>query len=303
MFAFFMSETLLILAAGMGSRYGGLKQLEPVGPSGETLMDYSIYDALRAGFNKLVFVIRRDVEAQFKSAIGQKFAARVQVQYAYQELNRVPTGFSVPAERTKPWGTGHAVLAASEVICEPFAVINADDFYGAASLRVLAEHLRSGTPDYAMVGFILRNTLSQFGTVARGVCRLDSQSFLENVVETTRIEPDGSRARYTEAAGQTHPLSGDEIVSLNLWGFNPSIFSRLEDQFADFLRHHGSDSKAEFYIPSVVNRLVETGKARVKVLRTPDHWFGITYREDRRPVIAGLNDLLSRGLYPTKLWS
>lgn len=298
-----MSETLVILAAGMGSRYGGLKQLDPVGPSGETLMDYSVYDALRAGFNKLVFVIRRDMEAQFGSAIGQKFASRVQVEYAYQEVTRVPAGFALATERTKPWGTGHAVLSALEVVHEPFAVINADDFYGAASFRALAEHLRSGTADYAMVGFILRNTLSRFGTVARGVCRLDEQGFLENVVELTRIQPDGARARYTDAAGQVRSLSGDEIVSLNLWGFNPSIFSRLEEQFAEFLRRHGSDLKAEFYIPSVVNRLVETDQARVKVLRTPDHWFGITYRDDRHSVVAGLNDLLSHGAYPSKLWS
>ena len=287
----------------MGSRYGGLKQLEPIGPGGETLMDYSVYDGLRAGFTKLVFVIRRDMEVQFKSTIGQKFERRVQVQYAYQEREHLPAGFSTPSNRTKPWGTGHAVLSAADVIHEPFAVINADDFYGAASFRELNGHLRSGPADYAMVGFTLRNTLSEFGSVARGVCRVDAQGYLENVTEMTGIEKDGERAKYTDAAGKTHPLSGDEIVSLNTWGFLPSLFPKLKEEFAEFLSHHPDDLKAEFYIPSAVNELVETGHARVKVLRTPDHWLGITYRQDRDSVLAGLNQLIARGEYPTRLWS
>jgi len=297
-----MPETLLILAAGMGSRYGGLKQLEPIGPGGETLMDYSIYDALRAGFNKLVFVIRRDMEAQFRSTIGQKFERRVQVKYAYQELEKLPSGFSLPAGRTKPWGTGHAVLSAAEVINEPFAAINADDFYGATSFRVLAEHLRSGAVDYAMVGFILRNTLSEFGGVARGVCRVDTHGFLQNVTEMTGIEKDDGRAKYTDTNGQVNPLSGEEIVSLNTWGFLPSLFPGLREEFSEFLHRHREDRNAEFYIPSAVNKLVETGQGRVKVLRTPDRWFGITYRQDRESVLAGLNQLITRGDYPAKLW-
>jgi dTDP-glucose pyrophosphorylase len=297
-----MPETLVILAAGMGSRYGGLKQLDPIGPGGETLMDYSVYDALRAGFSKLVFVIRYDMEAQFKSTIGQKFERRVQVQYAYQELEHLPAGFSVPAGRAKPWGTGHAVLAAAEVIQEPFAVINADDFYGSTSFRTLGEQLRSGDPDYAMVGFVLRNTLSEFGSVARGVGRVNAEGFLENVTEMTRIEKDGDRARHTDAAGQTRPLSGDEVVSLNMWGFLPSLFPRLKEEFSEFLRQHGNDPKAEFYIPTAVNKMVQTGQARVKVLRTPDRWFGITYRQDRDSVLAGLNELIDRGEYPARLW-
>jgi len=286
----------------MGSRYGGLKQLDPIGPGGETLMDYSVYDALRAGFSKLVFVIRYDMEAQFKSTIGQKFERRVQVQYAYQELEHLPAGFSVPAGRAKPWGTGHAVLAAAEVIQEPFAVINADDFYGSTSFRTLGEQLRSGDPDYAMVGFVLRNTLSEFGSVARGVGRVNAEGFLENVTEMTRIEKDGDRARHTDAAGQTRPLSGDEVVSLNMWGFLPSLFPRLKEEFSEFLRQHGNDPKAEFYIPTAVNKMVQTGQARVKVLRTPDRWFGITYRQDRDSVLAGLNELIDRGEYPARLW-
>jgi hypothetical protein len=266
-------------------------------------MDYSVFDALRAGFSKLVFVIRRYMEAQFRSTIGEKFERRVQVQYAYQQMENLPSGFSVPPNRTKPWGTGHAVLSAADVIHEPFAAINADDFYGATSFRVLAEHLRSGTADYAMVGFVLRNTLSEFGSVARGVCRVDTQGFLQNATEVTGIEKDGTGARYTDATGKIRALSGDELVSLNTWGFFPSLFPRLKEEFSEFLRHHCDEPKSEFYIPSAVNKLVETGQARVKVLRTPDRWFGITYRQDRESVLAGLNQLIDRGEYPTRLWT
>jgi len=297
-----MGLTLLVLAAGMGSRYGGLKQLDPVGPSGETLMDYSIFDARRAGFDKLVFVIRRDIERPFREVIGRRFEDRLEVEYAFQELSQVPAGFAAPAGRKKPWGTGHALLAGAGAVREPFALINADDFYGANSFRVLAEHLRSGTPDYAMVGFILRNTLSAHGTVARGVCRLDPARFLESVVELTRIEKDGQRAKYSDPAGKVHPLTGEETVSLNMWGFTPSIFDQVNGEFREFLEQHSRDEKAEFYIPTAVNRLVADGQARVKVLQTPDSWFGITYREDRETVVEGLRRLIERGDYPWKLW-
>lgn len=297
-----MGLALLVLAAGMGSRYGGLKQLDPVGPSGETLMDYSIFDARRAGFDKLVFVIRRDIERPFREVIGRRFEERLQVEYVFQELSQVPAGFEAPAGRRKPWGTGHALLAGAGAVREPFALINADDFYGASSFRVLAEHLRSGTPDYAMVGFILRNTLSAHGTVARGVCRLDGARFLESVVELTRIETDGRRAKYSDPAGKVHPLTGDETVSLNIWGFMPSIFAQVNAEFRAFLEQHGQDEQAEFYIPTAVNRLVADGQARVKVLQTPDSWFGITYREDREAVVEGLRRLIERGDYPWKLW-
>jgi hypothetical protein len=265
-------------------------------------MDYSVYDARRAGFDKLVFVIRRDIEGPFRETVGRRFEDRMEVDYAFQELNQVPAGFAIPAGRKKPWGTGHALLAGAGSVREPFAAINADDLYGANSFRVLAEHLRSGSPDYAMVGFVLRNTLSEHGSVARGVCRLNRESFLESVVELTRIERTGDAAKYTDTAQTVHPLTGNETVSLNIWGFTPSFFSHVETQFRSFLTNHGQEEKAEFYIPSVVNILIVSGEARVKVLRTPDSWFGITYREDRDRVVAGIQQLVERGEYPQKLW-
>ena len=294
--------TLLVLAAGMGSRYGGLKQIDPVGPAGETIIDYSVFDAMRAGFEKLVFVIRRDIESAFREAIGARFEKRLPVEYVFQELDKLPPGFSVPPSRKKPWGTGQAILTAAEAITGPFAAINADDFYGAHSFRVLAEHLSSGSPDYAMVGFVLRNTLSEFGSVARGVCRAGTDGYLQGVTEMTKIEKDGARAKYTDQSGATQPLSGDEIVSMNMWGFTPSIFSHLKEQMIAFLKRSGNDEKAELYIPSVVNDLVASRKERCKVLRTTDPWFGVTYREDRPFVVEGIRALIARGEYPQKLW-
>jgi len=298
-----MPKTLLILAAGMGSRYGGLKQIDPVGPGGETLMDYSVYDALRAGFDKVVFVIRRDIEQSFKEKIGRRYEQRVRVEYVYQELNSLPSGFPVPANRKKPWGTGHAILVAAHAIQEPFAAINADDFYGAESFRLLGRHLLQKSPNYAMVGFVLRNTLSEFGSVARGLCRLGPEEFLQNVVELTRIERDGDAAKYTDAAGTIRPLTADEVVSLNLWGFQPQIFQQLEREFIDFLKNYREDEKAEFFVSTVIGRLVGKGEAKVKVLRTPDSWFGITYREDRATVVSGIERLVQSGAYPQRLWA
>jgi hypothetical protein len=294
--------TLLVLAAGMGSRYGGLKQIDPVGPSGETIMDYSVYDALRAGFSKVVFVIRRDIEVAFKQTIGARFEKQIAVEYAFQELDRLPSGFSVPPNRTKPWGTGHAILVAADVVNEPFVAINADDFYGAASFRMLAEHLRAGGADYAMAGFVLRNTLSEFGSVARGVCQSTPDSFLKDVTERTKIEQNCVGPRFTDSDGKVHPLTGDEIVSMNMWGFTPTLFGHLQRQFAEFLAGNGGNEKAEFFIPTVVNALANAGQARVKVLRTPDQWFGVTYREDRPVVLEGVRRLIARGDYPEKLW-
>jgi hypothetical protein len=294
--------TLLVLAAGMGSRYGGLKQIDPVGPGGETIIDYSIYDALRAGFGKVVFVIRSDIEKDFREAIGARFERRTPVEYVFQELNQLPSGFSPPPGRTKPWGTAQAILAAAETIHEPFAAINADDFYGANSFRILAEHLRSGSPDYAMVGFILRNTLSEFGSVARGVCRADDKGFLESVTELTKIEKDGARVRYTDASGAAQSLTGDESVSMNMWGFTPALFEFLREEFTSFLKKHGQEEKSECYIPTVINGLVTTRKVRCRVLRTTDSWFGVTYREDRPFVVEGIRRLIARGDYPEKLW-
>ncbi len=297
-----MQPTLLVMAAGMGSRYGGLKQIDPVGPNGETIIDYSIYDAMRAGFAKLVFVIRKDIELPFRETVGARFERRIPVEYVFQELDKIPAGFSVPEGRTKPWGTTQAVLAAADVIHEPFAVINADDFYGAESFRVLAEHLQSGSQDYAMVGFILRNTLSDYGSVARGVCRVNAQGFLEGVEELTSIVRDGDRARNTAPDGTVRRLSGEEPVSMNYWGFTPRIFAQLRHLFRRFLERNATDLKAECYVPMAVNELIAKGEARVKVLRSRDPWFGVTYREDRPRVMESIRRLVDEGTYPGALW-
>jgi UTP-glucose-1-phosphate uridylyltransferase len=294
--------TLLVMAAGMGSRYGGLKQIDPVGPGGETLMDYSIFDALRAGFAKVVFVIRKDIEQPFKETIGAKFEKRVPVEYAYQELDKIPAGFKIPEGRTKPWGTTQAVLVAEGIVNEPFAVINADDFYGAEGYQVLAQYLQSGTSDYAMVGFVLRNTLSDFGSVARGVSRADSGGYLQTVVELTNIERNGNHARNTDPSGNVTDLTGDELVSMNMWGFNPQIFPKLRQRFHAFLERSGNELKSEHFVPTAVNELVSSGQARVKVLRTNDAWFGVTYREDRPRVVDSIAALIQKGKYPGALW-
>jgi dTDP-glucose pyrophosphorylase len=296
------SPALLVLAAGMGSRYGGLKQMDPVGPGGETIIDYSIYDALRAGFGKLVFVIRKEIERAFRETVGARFEKRIAVEYVFQELDSLPPGFCVPAGRTKPWGTAHAILMGAGVIREPFAVINGDDFYGAAGYRALARHLQSGSADYAMVGFVLRNTLSEFGTVARGVCQVSGDGYLQDVVEWTKIERDGAHARDTDAAGRVTPLTGDETVSMNMWGFTPRVFLQLQECFEKFLQRYGSDARQEWYIPSTVNELVLAGQARVKVLRTGDAWFGVTYRKDRPRVAEDVSRLIQDGIYPERLW-
>jgi UTP-glucose-1-phosphate uridylyltransferase len=291
------------MAAGMGSRYGGLKQIEAVGPSGETIIDYSIYDALRAGFGKLVFIIRKDIEEPFKQVVGARFEKRVAVEYVFQELDKIPAGFKVPAGRTKPWGTTQAIMMTEDVIHEPFAVINADDFYGAEGYRVLSQHLQSGSTDYSMVGFTLRNTLSDFGSVARGVCRVSDDSYLKNIVELTAVEHDGAHAKNTDPEGKVTSLTGDEPVSMNMWGFTPRIFPQLQERFRNFLEQNGSNLKSECYIPSTVGELVLAGQAQVKVLRTNDSWFGVTYREDHARVVENVSALIRGGHYPESLWS
>ena len=295
--------TLLVLAAGMGSRYGGLKQIDPVGPHGETIIDYSIYDAMRAGFGKLVFVIRKDIEAQFREIVGTRFEQRIAVEYAYQELDKLPAPYTLPAGRTKPWGTTHAILMADKVCKENFAAINADDFYGQQAYKVLAQHLISGTPDYAMVGFILKNTLSDFGSVARGVSRVDANNYLTNIVEMMKIERDGSGAKNTDADGKITKLNGDEAVSMNFWGFTPALFPQLEVEFEKFLKRADAEQKSECYIPATVGDLVTSGQAKCKVLRSSDSWFGVTYREDRPQVVESIRRLVAKGDYPEKLWS
>jgi hypothetical protein len=295
--------TLLVLAAGMGSRYGGLKQIDPVGPAGETIIDYSIYDAMRAGFGKLVFVIRHDIEQQFREIVGSRFEKRIAVEYVFQELDKLPAGHSLPAGRTKPWGTTHAILMAEPVIKEPFAAINADDFYGKSAYSVLAKHLTSGTPDYAMVGFVLKNTLSANGSVARGVSQTDANHYLTSIVEMMKIERDGKGAKNTDAEGKVTKLTGKEAVSMNFWGFTPALFPQINVIFENFLKKSGGEQKSECYIPLTVGELVTSGQAKVKVLRSPDSWFGVTYREDRPQVVESIRKLIAKGEYPEKLWA
>ncbi|MGO9339446.1 MAG: NDP-sugar synthase [Terracidiphilus sp.] len=296
-----VTPTLLILAAGMSSRYGGPKQFEPIGPGGETIADYSVFDAHRAGFGKVVFVIRIDQEQQFKQTIGPRIGKQIAVEYVCQATGKLLPGHLVPAGRTHPWGTTHAILMAANVIHEPFAVINSDDFYGAESFRALARHLQSGTTDYAMVGFVLRNTLSEFGAVARGVCQVNADGFLENIVELKSIEREGGHARSTDATGREIRLTGDEIVSMNMWGFTPQVFGQMRERFQEFLRLNGTDLKAECYIPSTVNELLLAGHARVRVLRTLESWFGVTYREDHRNAVERIRRLVESGTYPKRL--
>ena len=295
--------TLLVLAAGMGSRYGGLKQIDPVGPAGETIIDYSIFDAMRAGFGKLVFVIRKDIEQQFREVIGTRFEKRIAVEYVFQELDKLPAGHSLPAGRTKPWGTTHAIIMAEHVVKEPFAAINADDFYGRNAYKVLAQHLTSGTPDYAMVGFTLKNTLSDHGSVARGVSRVDANNYLTHIVELTKIERDGSGAKDSAPDGSITKLTGDEAVSMNFWGFTPALFPQIKAEFEKFLKKAGGELKSECYIPATVGELVTSGQAKCKVLRSPDSWFGVTYREDRPVVVESIRQLIANGDYPEKLWA
>ena len=301
-----MSPELLVMAAGMGSRYGGLKQLDPVGPSGETVMDYSLFDASRAGVKRVVFVIRRELEAAFRAKIGEKYQRWLEVDYAFQELELLPEGFSVPAGRSKPWGTGHAVLAAREQMREPFLVINADDFYGAQAFAGLCQWLQA-TPGqdanaYAMMAFRLNNTLSEHGTVARGVCLLDPAGMLRSVTEHTGLEQDGTGALERVADGAPLRFTGEEPVSMNFWGFQPSIFKELSSRFQAFLRARGSEPKAEFFLPAVVDALLSEGEASVQVLHTPDRWFGVTYREDREEVAGRIRALVAQGVYPADLW-
>jgi NDP-sugar pyrophosphorylase family protein len=299
-----MKPTLLVLAAGLGTRYGGLKQIDAVGPHGETIIDYSLYDAIQAGFGKVVFVIRHYFEDAFQRIVSSKFDGRIATAYAYQELDACLGDFPLPPEREKPWGTGHAVLVSHGVIDEPFAMINADDYYGAGSFKTIARFLTHevSPAHYAMVGYILKNTLSEYGTVARGVTEHDEQMFLRSVVERKKIEKTAAGVRYLDADGTAHALTGDEIVSMNLWGFHPSLFPHLQAQFDRFLRAHAQEKNAELYIPFVVNELVTGGKADVKILPTGDTWFGVTYRADRSVAAACIRRLIDEGLYPERLW-
>lgn len=300
-----MKPTLLVMAAGMGSRYGSLKQIDPVGPSGETIIDYSIYDAIRAGFGKVVFIIRKEIENDFRDVFISKLAGRIEVDYVFQELDALPAGMKVPEGRVKPWGTGHAILVARDKIHEPFAAINADDFYGAGAYKVMADYLMSldagHQSDYAMVGYDLDNTMSEYGSVSRGICLKDKDNWLNGVVERTKIQYiNGSIADVQE--NETTPLRKDEVVSMNFWGFTPDFFEQAEPFFTEFIQANINNLKAEFYIPLAVDLLIRNGKARVKVLQSRDKWFGVTYKEDKPLVIKKLQELTEAGIYPPKLW-
>jgi len=282
-----MDLTLVVLAAGMGSRYGGLKQLDPVGPSGEIILDYSVNDALQAGFTTVVFVIRREMLDLFRETVGSRYEGRMEVRYAFQELEPLPEGRVAPVGRTKPWGTGHAVLAAASVVKEPFAVINADDYYGPSGFVKLASFLREAKQgEFAMVGYRLENTLSEYGSVSRGSCAVDYQGFLRKITECTAIRK-GVEGIVAEGNPPVR-LIGSEPTSMNFWGFMPGLFGQLERLFAEFLEEHGEDSKAEFYLPAAVSSLIHTGEATVRLLESNDPWFGLTYPEDRPKVVQAL---------------
>lgn len=299
-----MKPTLFILAAGMGSRYGGLKQLDGLGPSGETIMDYSVYDALQAGFGKIVFVIRKDFEQDFREKIISKYEGHIPVEVVFQDINNLPEGFTPNPERSKPWGTNHAVLMGKDVIKEPFAVINADDYYGRESFQILGDFLRSveGKKNcYCMVGFNIENTLSENGGVSRGFCQVDENGFLTGVNECHGIErKDGKLIQVVE--GENVPFPEDANVSMNMWGFTPDYFGYSEKSFVEFLKENGKELKSEFYIPTVVNELINDGTATLQVLPTTSKWFGVTYAADRDATVAQFAQLVKDGVYPSPLF-
>ena len=299
------SVTLLVLAAGMGSRYGGLKQLDSVGPNGETVIDYSVFDAIRAGFNKVVFIIREDFKEEFKLSIGEKFQDRIEVEYAFQKLDELPPGYTIPNDRTKPWGTGHAILSAMQTVRDPFAVINADDFYGQLAYQKIYNYL-SETPvdalpaNYCMVGYPLKNTLSEHGSVSRGICSLSEDDKLNSVRELTHIVKKHSEI-FNEVNGEKESLTGDEVVSMNMWGFSPQVFIQLERLFSEFLKENLNVLSSEFYIPFAVDNLIQSGTATVEVLETTEKWFGVTYQEDKVQVQKAILSLIQHGDYPSSI--
>lgn len=303
-----MKPDLLIMAAGIGSRYGGVKQLEGFGPSGERIIDYTIYDAMRAGFGKIVFVIRRDIERDFREAVADPWKGRLRMEFAFQEMNDLPDGigaFTVPPDRKKPWGTGHAIWVGRNLIRGPFAVANADDFYGLSAFEAVSRHLsgQSGIPkpDYALVGYRLDRTLSEHGSVSRGVCAVDADGHLTGLKETTDIIREGEVIGNRNPDGTLHPFSPETPVSMNLWGFGPSYFDHLETRFRSFLKEKGSDPKAEFYLTTVIDDLIRSGEEKVKVLSTDARWFGVTYREDRPAVERNILEYIRQGIYPKAL--
>lgn len=285
--------TLVVMAAGMGSRFGGLKQIEPIGPNGEVLLDFSVFDAVEAGFSKVVFVIKHAIEADFKEMVGKRIAKRVKVEYVFQETDALPEGFACPTDRQKPWGTAHAVLCCKDIVKEPFAVINADDYYGKSAFCKIAEFLKTDPSDYCMVGFRLVNTLTENGYVSRGVCEIEDGK-LKSVTERTKI----SDCKYTEDDGATWTeLAPDTVVSMNLWGFNTDFFGYIEDGFKKFLNEKINEAKSEYYLPSVVSSLIESGTKQVNMLVAEDKWYGVTYKEDKEMVVSAIGKMIADGLY------
>ena len=285
------------MAAGMGSRYGGLKQLDAIGPSGETIIDYSVYDAIKAGFTKVVFIIRKDFEQEFKSKITDKYEGQIQVEFAFQDLNDLPDEFTCPESREKPWGTGHAIFSARNIINEPFVAINGDDFYGRESFKVVADYYRKGANSFSMVAFKLDKTLSSFGGVTRGLCTVNDEK-LNTVIETADLE----KTDYGVSSNRDIELDGSDPVSMNVWGFTPILFKYLEEKFVEFLSENGTEMKSEYLIPSVVNELIQSGQETVHVLRSGATWFGVTYKEDKPFVEGEIEKLVNKGEYPGKLF-
>lgn len=298
---------LVVMAAGMGSRYGGLKQIDPVGPNGEIIIDYSVYDAIKAGFGKVVFIIKQDIENLFRKKISKNIEKHIDTQYVFQRLDDLPEGWCVPEGRSKPWGTAHAVMSCRRVVDTPFAVINADDFYGRKTFQVMNDYLEkikdNNSYNYCMVGFVLENTLTEHGTVARGICKVDNNGYLKNVQEITKIKKFGKTAKYTENGENWEILPSESTVSLNTWGFTPGFFKELEQGFVKFLSSNKNNlSKVEYFLPEVVGNLIEENRARVKVLPSKEKWYGVTYKDDKPLVVNAVNDLVKQGIYPEKLW-
>ena len=298
-----MKPTLVILAAGIGSRYGSVKQLDKMGPSGETILDYSAYDAMRAGFGKIVFVIRKNIEEDFKAHVISKIEKHIPCEVVFQELHNVPEGIEVHPDRVKPWGTGHAVLVARNAVKENFAAINADDFYGFDAFKTMADHLKNlDKAEYSMVGYPIQKTLSDHGSVSRGVCSTNEEGYLESIVERTKIIRESGIIKFQDEDGKMQPLTGKETVSMNFWGFTPDIFDFIEQQFHEFIGKEAGNLKSEIYIPFVVDNLINSGERQAKVLDTTAEWFGITYKEDKEAAVKRLQSLADTGEYPQKLW-
>ncbi len=298
-----MKPTLLILAAGMGSRYGGLKQMDGLGPEGESIIDYSVYDAIRAGFGKVVFVIREDFAQAFKDQFEPRLKGKIETEYVYQSLDKIPAGFAIPEGRQKPWGTGHAMLMAKDAIKTPFAIINADDFYGKDAYAQAIEFISSSKDEneYAMIGYALKNTLSEHGTVSRGVCEADAKNNLTKVTERTKIGKEGDKIYFYEGEDKEE-LTGEEPISMNFWIFKPEFFGHLENGFKRFLTEKGTEMKSEYYFNIAADNMVKAGEASVKIINTPAKWFGVTYQEDKPMVQASLTALHDKGEYPDGLW-